>query len=146
MQRLPDGLVPLAVQHGLGHADDGDGWVVEAAELQRLLVIAAPTEPRTRAPVRAPVTPPPRRVTAKDRVRADAVRRDDRRSLFAQDMRAQREQVAAVRNALEVLYDAQGAYIDVLDQVRSSDTQVASAHQAVLAAHDALARVQGRGR
>lgn len=147
MQRVPDDLVSLAVQHGLGQPD-GDGWGASTEDLQRLAVIATPAPARTRTAVSAPTQARtrPRLSHAQTKARAEGVARDDRRARLAQDVRVQREQVAAVRVALEALYDAQGAYIQTLDDVRATDAQVASAHRLVLAAHDALARMQGRGR
>lgn len=143
MQRIPDDLVPLAVQHGLGEPD-GDGWACRTEDLRRLQVIAAPAPTRPRPA--APPSPPP--VVTSTRLgrakrQAEGVQRDDRRAQLARDVKAQRERVAAVLGALADLYDAQGAYLQVLDDQRAPDMQVLDAHRRVLSATDTVRRIQG---
>jgi hypothetical protein len=152
LRRVPDELVPLAIQHGLAR-ESADGWVSSPSQMARLRLIAAPAHARPAAP-RVSTAPrfdaPPKRGRPEQPDSARQVRvreardRYDRRARIAAQIAAQREQVGATRAALEALYDAQGRYIATLEHSRSSDAQVSQAHQEVLAAHDHLDRVQGR--
>lgn len=138
---VPDDLVALAVQHGLGTLE-GALVMATAEELVRLRVIAAPAAVRPRT---APHDPPARTRPLSRRVlerRLAKVAIDDRRARLANDVTRQRERLAAVRGAIDDLYAALGDYHTILCNPRSSDAQVADAHRRALVAHTQLERVQ----